>query len=169
MSKSWDSNFEKKALAAANYRQFMGLFFDKKNGFESPRAMSFQQFSQRSGFASKSFAADILAGRKKITPLSVDKIILGLSLNKVWAEYFRALVAMEEPRFWNEKIEGSDYKKKCDQIRNRLLKKGTVVRAGISQQAKELEILALPNFPMVFSALGSLEKGARFEEIMKRT
>ncbi len=147
----------------------MGLFFDKKNIFESPRAMSFQQFCHRSGFASKSFAADILAGRKKITPLSVYKIVLGLSLNRLWADYFRALVAMEEPRFWNEKMVASDYKKKCEQIRVRLLKKGTMVRAGPSQQIKELEILALPHFPVVFAALGSLEKGASFEEIVNRT
>jgi hypothetical protein len=169
MARSWDADFEKKAIACINYRQFMKLFFDKKNSFKSPRAMSFQQFSQRSGLSSRSFAADILAGRKKITPLSLEKVILGLSLGKLWADYFRALVATEEPRFWNEKLSSSDYKKKCDQIRARLLKKGTVVRAGDFNDNSELDILAMPEFPLVFASLGSLEKGASLEEIVNRS
>ena len=161
MPKAWTSEFEAQAIRAPDYRQFLGLFFNQSN--TSPKKMTFQQFSQKAGFSSKSFVADIIAGRKRITPLSIEKVTQGLSLNKTWTEYFKALVAKDEPLFWTDRKTSKDYLKILEQLRNRIGKKGLTLDA-----TNKCSLLENSNFPTIYASLGHPETGASLSEIALR-
>jgi len=164
---SWDPLFEKKLLSAENYRQFVGSFFENKDPHARPRALSYQAFANRAGFSSKSFIADVIAGRKRITLTSFDKVILGLGLNKAWSDYFKTLVAIAEEDFIIGKKSQEHYLNRLKELKYKLQnKKKTIQSRGISPS---IDIILGPYFPEVFASLGSIGEGATLKEIEKRT
>lgn len=164
---SFLSALENEMLKADSYRQFIALFFKKTISGEKLSRLSYQSFATRASFSSKSFIADVIASRKRLTPASFDKVVLGLGLNKLWAEYFRCLVSIEESDFCVGKMPQDYYKKRMTNLKKQLSKRKKTMHQKGSSSA--IQVMLTPYFPEVYAALGSTEEGATLEQISLRT
>lgn len=164
--KAWSPEFEKHLLSVKSYREFLGAFFLKKASWDQPKALTFQEFSMRAGLASRSFLKDVIVGRKRLTPASFQKTILGLGLNKIWTEYLEALIGIEETMFQNRVLDQKYFSKKLQVLKKRLrLRKASQsVRTG----SQIVEAFLDENFPEVYAALGTVENGNSLKQITRK-
>jgi uncharacterized protein (TIGR02147 family) len=163
---SWSPEFEKHLLSVKSYREFLEAFFKKNALWALPKALTYQKFSLRANLASKSFLNDVISGRKRLTPNSFHNVVLGLGLNKTWSDYLEALVGIEEKAFQNSVLNEPYFAKKIQVIKKRLRQR----KASQSQRmVSQLEEVFLEeNFPEVYAALGTVEKGSSLKLIAKR-
>jgi len=91
-----------------DYRAFLRAWFDAKKK-SNPR-FSHRAFVRRAGRSSPSFLADVIEGRRNLSPTAISGFCRALSLDEDEAQFFRWLVHLDqEPhpedkrRFW-EKI-----------------------------------------------------------------
>lgn len=95
--------FTEALLGAKSYRDFLAMFFEKDHGAFVEQitrpTLSYAEFSRRAGFSSRSYIRDILLGKKRVNLSNFEKITVGLKLNSQQRDFFRALVALEEPGF----------------------------------------------------------------------
>lgn len=165
--KRWDQSFVDTLLAAPHYRSFLQTFIFKKAPWSHPRPMSFQDLAKRAGFGSKSFLNDVIAGRKRLTPRSLDKVSSALGLSGAWAEYFKCLVAREETIFQNARQQRPFFQNRVEVLHKKLSAKRTTHKSqGLSPL---VEAFLDRDFPDVYAALGSLEDGETLDVIMART
>ncbi len=164
---TWDANFEQKLLVADSYRKFLALFFHPNPEWKRPRKLTYQEFATRAGFSSKSFMADIIANRKRLTPSSFEKTVAGLKLSPRWEEYLKCLVAKEEMAFLTPKYSTDYYARKLSElkikIKNRSERKPQIGNSPL------MEVLLQPYFPEVYAGLGTVEKGTTLRELQVRT
>lgn len=165
--KSWSPDFEDQLLLARNYREFLHLFFTKKRSWDRPLALTFQGFANRSGFASKSFLKDVIAGRKRLTRNSFEATVLGLGLSKTWANYLEALIGREESSFQNHLLTQNYFEEQLRLIKNRIKKKKTATT--FHPKSPVVQIFLEPYFPEVYASLGTVKSGAELKKILKRT
>ena len=95
-----------------NYRFFLKDYFVEQKRLKS--VFSHRHFAKRAGFASSSFCAHVIDGKRQLTEKSLKKILKGLSIRGRKATYFRYLV------MYNQAITVEDrehYFKKLDRIR----------------------------------------------------
>ncbi len=91
-----------------DYRKFLADYYEEKK--VSSSAFSYQNFSRKAGFTSKSFVFNVINGRKNLSRASVVKICGALSLSKTEASYFENLVYFNqapnftERNFYYEKL-----------------------------------------------------------------
>lgn len=95
----WDLDFAEELLAATDFRQFILCFFKRHPGRNFPEPLTYQRFADLAGFASKSFMADVIAGRKQLSKVSFEQTAVALKLNPDWREYLFFLIAQERPAF----------------------------------------------------------------------
>jgi uncharacterized protein (TIGR02147 family) len=91
-----------------DYRQFLGDYYtEKKTKYPS---FSYQNFSQKAGFSSKSFVFNVIKGKKSLSRASVVKLSLAMGLSKTEAAFFENLVyfnhsdSFAERNFYFEKL-----------------------------------------------------------------
>lgn len=163
----WDKTFERQLLASNDYRGFLRLFFNKQGGWEKPRPLSYQEFATKAGFASKSFMGDVVAGRKRLTRDSVERVHSGLKLTASWREFLECLIACDEESFRRGDKDRDFY---VEQLR-RCRKKMSLQKSQKSLRADStaVKIFLQKDFPTVYAALGSEDKGATLDEIRSRT
>jgi hypothetical protein len=156
-------------LATQDYRSFLRIFFRRHELDPSLSKVSFSSFAVRAGYASKSYPAEILSGKKRLQVQSIDKFCNGMKLNRRLSEYFRNLVLMEVS---NEKTSNSqsilNLKSRNKEIREKYLRAHSPLENQLRQSGQE-NILLQENFPEVYAALGSPERGASLLEISKRS
>jgi uncharacterized protein (TIGR02147 family) len=91
-----------------DYRQFLGDYYTEKKA-KYP-AFSYQNFSQKAGFSSKSFVFNVIKGKKALSRASVVKLSLAMGLSKTESAYFENLVyfnhadTFAERNFYFEKL-----------------------------------------------------------------
>jgi uncharacterized protein (TIGR02147 family) len=91
-----------------DYRHFLGDFYDEKKA--TTPTFSYQNFSQKAGFSSKSFVFNVIKGKKTLSRTSVVKISIAIGLSKTEAAYFENLVyfnqatSFAERNFYFEKL-----------------------------------------------------------------
>ncbi len=73
-----------------DYRQFLGDFYEEKKS-QTP-SFSYQNFSQKAGFASKSFVYNVIKGKKTLSRTSVVKLSIAMKLSKTESAFFENLV-----------------------------------------------------------------------------
>lgn len=111
---------------------------------------------------------DVLAGRKRITPLSVDRVAAGLGLDPLWHEYFRSLVAGEESAFHNRSQTKSFFEDQISLLRAKLSKRASK-KSVDETQLSLIEVFLEQDFPEVYASLGDHVSGAGISEIMARS
>lgn len=163
--KNWDSLFVTQLLEAKDYRSFLGLFF-KKDGRKSPKPLTYQEFSNRSGISSKSFLKDVIAGRKRLTHRSTPKVFIALKLDRSWREFLNSLIIIEEEDLRGPRFNRDRELEKLEKIKEKIRK---TRKERIISDSKILELYLTKDFPEIFAALGSEEKGATIEDIIHRT
>jgi uncharacterized protein (TIGR02147 family) len=91
-----------------DYRKYLADYYQEKKTSRS--AFSYQNFSRKAGFSSKSFMFNVINGIKNLSRASVVKICEALELGKTEAAYFENLVYFNqapnftERNFYYEKL-----------------------------------------------------------------
>jgi uncharacterized protein (TIGR02147 family) len=91
-----------------DYRKFLADYYEEKK--TSRTAFSYQNFSRKAGFLSKSFMFNVINGLKNLSRASVVKICEALEFSKTEAAYFENLVYFNqapnftERNFYYEKL-----------------------------------------------------------------
>lgn len=166
--RSWESTFERRALEAPCYRGFLKLFFQEPIDWKKPKPLSFGQFAERSGFSSKSFMNDVIAGRKRITPKSFERVVLGLGLSTTWQQYFKFLVAIDEEAFRSPRESREELLAKLKELRQKL-KRRSVKQIHREHSSSIVDVFVEEDFPEVYASLGALESGADLPTIRNRS
>ena len=84
-----------------DYIAFLRDWFALKKS--TVKAFSFQYFSDRAGFKSRSFIQGVLKGQKALSRKAIFKVSQALELNKKESEYFEILVSFREAKDLDEK------------------------------------------------------------------
>jgi uncharacterized protein (TIGR02147 family) len=63
-----------------DYRQFLGDYYEEKKAMHP--SFSYQSFSQKAGFASKSFVFNVIKGKKALSRNSVVKLSIAMNLSR---------------------------------------------------------------------------------------
>jgi len=91
-----------------DYRVFLGDYYREKKS-QTP-TFSYQNFSQRAGFSSKSFVFNVIKGKKALSRASIVKLSLAMGLSKTETAFFENLVyfnhssSFAERNFYFEKL-----------------------------------------------------------------
>lgn len=162
---NWDTEFIETLLIAPDFRQFLLCFFQKDHERRAPKPLSYQRFADLAGFASKSFMADVIAGRKQLTQSSFERTVLALKLNRTWREYLFYLIARDNAAF-RLNFSSEEIEAKITEL-NRSLKAKRIIRHSSGDNSLVKAYLR-PDFPEVYAALGTIDRGASFAEIQQR-
>ncbi|MGE0763741.1 MAG: hypothetical protein AB7N80_10730 [Bdellovibrionales bacterium] len=162
----WDPDFEAALISAPNYRAFIALFFKKSRPWSQPKQLSFQKFATSAGFAAKSYIHDVIKGRKSITAKSLEKVVAGLKLPKDWAEYFRLLVAVDEPQLRPQNRIVEDIHALLVKRRRRLSRRQHEL--SVSAPSLLSRITLEEHTTDICVAVGDPTKGASLDEIAAR-
>lgn len=84
-----------------DYRQFLADYYEeKKNVTET---FSYQNFSRKAGFSSKSFLFNVIKGKKTLSRASVVKLSVAIGLSKTESAYFENLVYFNQAKTFSER------------------------------------------------------------------
>ncbi len=84
-----------------DYRKFLSDYYNEKKNAAS--SFSYQNFSRKIGFASKSFVFNVIKGKKTLSRASVVRMCGALGLNKTEAAYFENLVYFNQALTFTER------------------------------------------------------------------
>lgn len=150
-------------LRCSSYRDFIKSVIELRS--RSRSRYGFSDVARAAGFSARSFPRDVATGKKRITPSSLMPFIRGLGLSGDWATYFKLLVEIEEPDC-REKIRDevrlqTMVKNLADRLRRKDSKLPALSKASVVFESHDV--------PKVYSALGSLSRGATLADIRNRT
>lgn len=91
-----DNPLAEKVFEYDNYRFYLRDFFREQKRLKD--IFSHRFFARRAGFASSSFCAHVIDGKRNLTAESLRKIVKGLGLAGKSAAYFEALVYYNQSR-----------------------------------------------------------------------
>lgn len=162
--KHWDESFVTLLINAKSSQEFLAPFFNSGASERvSPKPLSYQAFSQKAGYSTKSYVAEIIAGRKKLTQASIEKFCKGLNLSALWKDYLENLVILEN-------VQDADLKKTTLDQQDKIIIKILSARTKLQDSRSSLEKVLLKSyFPEICAALGGPEEGSTIEQIEKRT
>jgi uncharacterized protein (TIGR02147 family) len=84
-----------------NYRFFLRDYFREQKRLKE--MFSHRYFARRAGFASSSFCAHVIEGKRNLTESSLGKMVRGLKLTGKASSYFATLVAFNQARTVEER------------------------------------------------------------------
>ena len=84
-----------------DYRKFLADYYEEKK--ISTPSFSYQNFSRRAGFSSKSFVFNVIKGRKTLSRTSVVRMCGAMGLSKTEAAYFENLVYFNQAMNFTER------------------------------------------------------------------
>jgi len=91
-----DNPLAEKVFEYDNYRFYLRDFFREQK--RQKEIFSHRYFARRAGFASSSFCAHVIDGKRNLTAESLRKVVKGLGLTGKSAAYFEALVYYNQAR-----------------------------------------------------------------------
>lgn len=146
-------------MECQSYQHFFQiLFFTKKSLYPK---FSFALFASRAGFASKSFAKDVMAYKKRLTTRSFFQVVKGLRLDAELTEHLRLLIAHQEEDF----ITG--YSKEL--VAKLLHKRRHAMRVALTKKYSEASIFDHAHAPRVYAALQDVDAGNSLAGITEKT
>jgi len=84
-----------------DYRKFLADYYEAKK--KESASFSFQNFSRKAGFTSKSFVFNVIHGRKNLSRSSALSIAQAMGLKKSETSYFEALVSFNQADSFKER------------------------------------------------------------------
>ncbi len=84
-----------------DYRKYLGEWFDAQKGADN--RYSHRLFARKAGVRSPSLLKEVIAGRRNLTSLTVEGFLLALRLTGEDADFFRALVQLDQASTHAEK------------------------------------------------------------------
>lgn len=92
---------EVNVFAYQDFRVFLKDYYQKRR--QKDRKFSIRFFARRAGLRSQNYLKVVMDGQRSLTPRNIPKFIKGLNLNTNQAEYFEALVNLNQARDANER------------------------------------------------------------------
>lgn len=152
------------ALEAKDYRSFLRLMMESRHAH---RAITLSELAKKSGFSSKGYISDLLAGRKKLTAKALPKILTALNLPKRLENYFELLAQLEEKSLRSPGLDEKEIQLKLKRLRRSFTDKESSGQTALLPKANS-EIYRHLAYK-VYASLGSPEVGADFPQIVKRS
>ncbi|MBK9321807.1 MAG: hypothetical protein IPM97_02425 [Bdellovibrionaceae bacterium] len=147
----------------------MEVFFKTKNSSKNRSSISFQAFAKKAGYASKSYPAEVLSGKKRLKLQSVEKFSNGMRLNQELSDFFRTLVMIDLVNHGEIGLPTLEFLKKRNlKIAEKLLKRFQRIQSADSHKGLQ-KVLLKKNFPEVFASMGSAKSGANINDLCLRT
>ncbi|MBY0451805.1 MAG: TIGR02147 family protein [Bdellovibrionaceae bacterium] len=146
-------------LKKENYREFMKAFLQLRE--EAGKPLSYAGLSRQLGIKSRSYPRDIMMGQKRMTPVLLPKFISVFGLDANLKTYFIDLVEKEEPGCRVSGRSLFEIEKSAERFKSRVRSESPTIRTE--------DVYMTAEMPRVYAALGSVDKGASFIEITKRT
>lgn len=142
------NKLSKELLEAKNYKEFLQVFCNKKIG-----GLSYSNLAKRSGFSSRAYLREIVLGHRKMSSKSAVKIIKGMKLTQDWGLYFSYLLALDYPELMPE-LTANELILKIKKMA-KMLKLNTLKIKNVTGDIKlSEEILKIPNFALIYAAIG---------------
>ncbi|MGE0631099.1 MAG: TIGR02147 family protein [Pseudobdellovibrionaceae bacterium] len=155
-----------KLVKAPDYRAFLGEYFSFVDPVKK-RPISFAEFGRKAGFQSRSYPRDVTVGKRRLTAKTLPQFAHALGLSAEWREYFRLLVALDEPDVIFEAWSKDRIQEKLKILRKNLLRK--TPRMNWTDSRKSSSLFKIPHLAKIYAALGAVGVGATLEEIYQRT
>jgi hypothetical protein len=155
-----ENDFLQHVLPARDYREFLKRALEYYQ--RSKRNFSYAEFSRRAGFSSRSHPRDVEMGYRRLTAQSLPRFIRGLGLKGDLKRYFILLASRDEPELNSSKFS-------LEQIEQKLLRFRRRLEMKFQPRMEVPQVFALDHWAEIYAALGSLERGASFEDILSRT
>ena len=95
-----------------DYRKFLADFYEEKK--TATPSFSYQNFSRKAGFSSKSFVFNVIKGKKTLSRASVVRLCGAMELSKTESAYFENLVYFNQATNFTER---NFYFEKLNEIR----------------------------------------------------
>src|SRR5579863_779180 len=89
-----------------DFRAFLKDFYRERR--QKDRKFSIRFFARRAGLRSQNYLKVVMDGRRSLTPRNLPKFIKGLGLGGTEAEFFEALVNLNQARDGNERRQYMD-------------------------------------------------------------
>lgn len=162
-TKSWDQQFAKALLEASSAKSFLACFLANKRS-KNLAKITYASLMRSCAFPSRGYARNLVLGKRRITALAEEKLIKGLALEPLWAQYFHTLVetAASHPRDVREKS-----MKKLKGLKSRLEEKYDLKAS--SPLSKHIHAEENSLWSKIFAALGENKTGAGLKEILEKT
>ncbi len=145
---------------ARDHREFLSAYLALKG-------LSVAQFARRAGFASRGYPAEILKGRRRLSPKAMPGILRALQLPAAWKHYFQYLVAVEVPEVLPNSLTPEQMRERLEKMRQGL-RSQPIRREVVQPKNQANRIFEIRGFLRVYAALGDAETGATLKEIMSR-
>ncbi|MFH0921092.1 MAG: TIGR02147 family protein, partial [Fibrobacterota bacterium] len=84
-----------------DYRKLLADYYQEKKT-ETP-SFSYQNFSKKAGFASKSFVFNVIQGKKNLSSSSIVQICEAMGLNRLESSFFEKLVYFNQASNFKER------------------------------------------------------------------
>jgi uncharacterized protein (TIGR02147 family) len=84
-----------------DYRKFLADYYQEKK--TSVHSFSYQNFSRKAGFSSKSFVFNVIKGKKTLSRASVVRLCEAMNLSRTEAAYFENLVYFNQAANFTER------------------------------------------------------------------
>src|SRR5690606_13219328 len=112
-----------------DFREFLRDYYQKRR--KKDRKFSIRFFARRAGLKSQNYLKVVMDGQRSLTPRNVPKFVKGLNLSPLEAEYFEALVNLNQAQ---DSFEKENFRKRLQHLQK---KNATVT---LEAEGKQLEI-----------------------------
>ncbi len=149
-------------MAADEYRALIRTVIHCRSS--RGKRFSYSDIARVGGFKARSFPRDVALGLKNLSPSSLYGFTKGLGLSGELAEYFRLLVEIAHPQCRTKPTTLERLNKLVSNLRKRILAKRSS-QIGVA----EAHAFGHQLIPLIYAALGTLEDGTSFDQILSRT
>jgi uncharacterized protein (TIGR02147 family) len=159
------NNIQARLASSTTLREFLkGELKDGRRSHSTKdHRKSYAAFARKAGFSTRSYPREVCLGIRKITAKTLPGFIAGLCLKGDAAKCFRDMAALEYPELNFENLETDVLLARIEKLKKNLTKKRT--QPVFSQRTS---IFKNWQWPYVFSALGSEERGATLQDLEQR-
>lgn len=160
MNFKFDQSVLIELMEISNYRDFMLKLIEERSKI---KRFGYSDIARHGGFATRSFPRDVVVGSKRLTLVSLPKIVRGLGLSGDLADYFKVLVEIEELDCRTKHYDESKLFQIKENLKRRILSRAQIA-VGQTDKAFVMSFI-----PKVYAGLGGLNEGSDIREIVEKT
>lgn len=161
-----DRRLAQVALASGDYRSFLSATLETLSATQKRGKFSHAAFARKAGFKSRGFTQEVISGRKRITSQSFPKFTKALQLPRHANTVFKLLVLRDEPDFNEAGLSREAIERALGEVRDRIRTEMSFAEKGDEVSKK---IHGHRHVLSIYAVLGNREKGASFDDIVRRT
>lgn len=126
---------------------------------------SFEVLRRKAGFSSRSYAREVMIGKRRITRRSISGFAAAFGLSPTSSRYFECLCLISEPRLLGPAEQLAAIQKRAEKLKRKLVQESL----KIDETAPVNKIFNELLWPAIYAALGVPGKGSELLRIMQVT